>query len=258
MLINTVILFIRDALPIFVLLAFLLAQIRLSKPLLITSIFVGLMLAILFIQLVDELGSMFDGTGLELSLFSLHLCLYLLVLALGYNMLSASANQLYAANIALAAIMTIIITKGSNFLLYFNGHLNQLDALQSMSIGMFLGLGICLSLTVLLYFFMVWLKGRFGIVAPWIVLLVFVSGQLMNALNLLIQVDILPAASPIWNSQWLLDDESEYGHLLNVLFGYVESPSILQISLYTLFIFGPLIPYFRAWFFTHSNRGIIR
>lgn len=258
MLINTVILFLRDALPIFVLLGLLLAQVRLATPLLVSSLSLGFVLSLIFIQQVDSLGMLFDGAGLEITLWIMHVLLYINVLLLGYVWLGGQRQRLNPAWLACSLIVIMFIAKGSNFLLYFNGFLNQLDALQAMSLGTLLGLGICLSLAILLFFFMQALRSRFGNIAPWVVLLVFASGQLMNSLHLLVQVDLLPASAAIWNSEWLVDDESEYGHLLNVLFGYVATPTVLQMSVFSAAICLPLLQFWRVADLLPASRGINR
>ena len=87
MLINTVILFLRDALPIFVLLGLLLAQVSMSKTILVSALLVGFLCSLVFIQQVDSLGMLFDGAGLEITLWGLHVLLYINVLLLGYALL---------------------------------------------------------------------------------------------------------------------------------------------------------------------------
>jgi high-affinity iron transporter len=256
MLINTVILFLRDALPIFVLLGLLLAQVRLPKSILVSALLMGFLLSLIFIQQVDSLGMLFDGAGLEISLWILHVLLYLNVLLLGYAVLIGRVGRFTPVWWGASLIVIMMIAKGTNFLLYFNGFLNQIDALQSMTIGTLLGLGICLSLAILLFFFTMGLKSRFGAIAAWIVLLIFASGQLMNSLHLLVQVDLLHGSGPIWNSQWLIDDESEYGHLFNVLFGYVAAPNLLQIGVFTTAIVVPLVQYWRVCVLLPATRGI--
>ncbi|MGO4893019.1 hypothetical protein [Flavobacterium sp. W21_SRS_FM6] len=258
MLINTVILFLRDALPIFVLIGLLLGQVQLSKRVFIGSLFAGLACSLIFIQQVDVLGEMFAGTGLEITLWCLHFFIYCLVVLLGVSPLLFSSHDISRVNqiMACGLLVLIIVAKGTNFLLYFNGYLNQQNALQSMLIGTLLGLGICLSLAILLYFFTHWLNRKNGVFAPWLVLLVFATGQLVNAINLLVQVDVISDAAPIWNTQWLVDNESEYGHLLNVLIGYAATPTTLQIGLYLPLIIFPIIA--RYWWnriATQTHRG---
>jgi high-affinity iron transporter len=256
MLINTVILFLRDALPIFVLLGLLLAQVSMSKTILVSALLVGFLCSLVFIQQVDSLGMLFDGAGLEITLWVLHVLLYINVLWLGYALLGKRVGRCSPIWPSACLIIIIMIAKGSNFLLYFNGFLNQIDALQSMSLGTLLGLGICLSLAILLFFFMQGLKFRFGDIAPWLVLLVFASGQLMNSLHLLVQVDLLHSSASIWDSQWLIDDESEYGHLFNVLFGYVAAPNAIQIGVFSSAIVLPLLQYWRVCVLLPATRGI--
>jgi high-affinity iron transporter len=259
MLINTVILFMHYALPIFVLLGFLFVQVKLSLHLQFSAVLIGLIVALGFISQVDRVGAWLDGAGLEWFFFSLHLCLYSGVLLLANALLNRSIKGKNLAPVRLAVLLVIImiVTKGSNFLLYFNGYLNQVNALQSLLVGTFVGLGICLSIAILLYFSMEWLGRHFGRIAPLTALLVFVAGQLANASNLLVQVDVLPATSVLWNSQWWLDDASEYGHLCNVLFGYVARPTALHMSVFIISILCPLV--IQVWRLRHVKplqRGV--
>jgi high-affinity iron transporter len=246
MLINTVILFLHDALPIFVLLGITLAQVSISKRLILSAFIMGLICSLTFIQKVDVLGGLFAGTGLELSLWTLHFLLYSFVLLFGFALFIRPNSWLNREKnwLVLSLFVIIIVAKGTNFLLYFNGFLNQQNALQSMLIGTLLGLGICLSLAILLYFFIAWLKSKFGSFASWVFLLIFAAGQLINSFSLLVQVDLIAESSPIWNSQWLVDNESEYGHLLNVLFGYIAAPTLLQMSAYLVLILFPMLSWF--------------
>lgn len=251
MLINTVILFLRDALPIFVLLGLLIAQVSLSKRGLSLALIGGLLLALFFIRQVDSLGAMFDGAGIELTFWLLHFLVYCNVVLLGDAVLRKGTQNRWPVSLAVSLMILIILAKATNFLLYLNGFLNQTNAAQSLLLGTLLGLGICLSVAVLLYFFVNWLKLRFGFLAAITTLLVFASGQLINALNLLVQVDWLPTLAPVWDSQWLVDNESEYGHLFNVLFGYVATPSFLQMG---VFMCAILLPWFHYWrVTTHQN-----
>jgi high-affinity iron transporter len=72
-----------------------------------------------------------------------------------------------------------------------------------------------------------------------ILVLVYSTGQLVNALPLLVQVDIMDASATAWTSQHIVSNEFEFGHLFNVLFGYQAAPSIVQVLVY---VFALLIP----------------
>lgn len=255
MLINTVILFLRDALPIFMLLAVLIAQVQISAKYLLLALCSGLLLAMFFILQIDSLGGMFDGAGIELTLWLLHLLFYCNVVWLAAVTLRSQGSQRQTLWLAISLMLVIIVAKGSNFLLYLQGYLSQVDALQSLFLGTLLGLGICLSVAVLLYFFVAWLRTRFGALAALTALLIFAAGQVSNALNLLIQVDLLPNTAVVWNSGWLVADQSEYGYFFNVLFGYVATPSYLQLGVFVMAIAVPWLYYRKMAGHFYIQRG---
>jgi high-affinity iron transporter len=241
MLINTVILFLRDALPIFVLVVYLYVHLQASKYWLALCFIVGAFLSLIYINQIHVIGQWFDGRGIELSLWLSQLFVYLLALILGHRLVySASSYRYFLYWIAGLMVSLTLVSKGGNFILYFDGYLNQNNVLQSMLLGTFLGLGICFSLATLLYLAAKWLKQQLGPWATWSLILVYVTGQLVNSLPLLVQVDFIDESATAWNSQNFVSNEFEFGHLFSVLFGYQASPSIVQVIVYTLALLMPL------------------
>lgn len=245
MLINTVILFLRDALPIFVLVVYLYVHLPASKLWLFICLVVGALLSLIYINKIHIVGQWFDGNGLELSLWLSQLFVYLLALLLAFGLIRSQFSNRYLMGwIAGLMVSLTLVSKGSNFILYFDGYLNQSNAMQSMLLGTFLGLGICLSLAVLLYLTAQWLKQQLGPWATWSLILVYVTGQLVNALPLLVQVDLIDASSTAWSSQNFVSNEFEFGHLFNVLFGYQATPSIAQVIVYVFALSIPLATFY--------------
>ena len=72
-------------------------------------------------------------------------------------------------------------------------------------------------------------------------LLFFIIGQLMHAIILLQQVDILPSSQPLWDSSQFIAENSEFGQLLTVLFGYESTPSFLQLIIYMIAFIIPVM-----------------
>jgi high-affinity iron transporter len=244
-LINTVILFLRDALPIFVLIVYLYVHLPASKLWLLLCFLAGTLLSLIYINQIHVIGQWFDGKGIELSLWLSQLLVYLLTLGLAYGLSHAhSSNKNIMYGVAGLMVSLTLVSKGSNFILYFDGYLNQSNVLQSMLLGTFLGLGICLSLATLLYLAAQWLKQQLGPWATWSLILVYVTGQLVNALPLLAQVDLIDASATAWSSQNFVKNEFELGHLFNVLFGYQAAPSITQVFVYVLALLIPLVIFY--------------
>jgi high-affinity iron transporter len=245
MLINTVILFLRDALPIFVLGVYLCVHLPANKVWLLICFVAGALLSLIYINQIHIIGQWFDGKGIELSLLFSQLFVYLLTLFLAFELTrtQSSNRDLMYWNAGLMMSLTLV-SKGSNFILYFDGYLGQSNVIQSMLLGTFLGLGICLSLATLLFLAAQWLKQRFGPWTTWSLILIYVTGQLVNALPLLVQVDLIDSSATAWSSQNFVSDEFEFGHLFNVLFGYQATPSMTQVTVYVLALLVPLTTFY--------------
>jgi high-affinity iron transporter len=245
MLINTVILFLRDALPILVLVVYLYVHLPASKLWLLQCFVAGAILSLMYINQIHVIGQWFDGKGIELSLWLSQLIIYLLAIVLAYGLSrNSSLEKPILYWVAGLMVSLTLVSKGSNFILYFEGYLNQNNVLQSMLLGTFLGLGICLSLAVLLYLAAQWLKQRLGPWAIWLLVHIYVTGQLVNTLPLLVQVDFIDASATAWSSQKFISNEFELGHLFNVLFGYQATPSITQVIVYVLALLIPLVIFY--------------
>mgnify|MGYP003648470093 CR=1 FL=1 len=245
MLINTVILFLRDALPIFVLVVYLYVHLPASKLWLLFCFVAGALLSLIYISQIHIIGQWFDGKGIEISLWFSQLFVYLLTLVLAYGLTrSQSSNRYFIYWVAGLMVSLTLVSNGSSFILYFDGFLYQNNVLQSMLLGTFLGLGICLSLAVLLYLAAQWLKQRLGLWATWALVLIYATGQLVNALPLLVQVDLIGASATAWSTQHLVSNEFEFGHLFNVLFGYQATPSIAQVIVYVFALSIPLATFY--------------
>ena len=251
MLINTVILFLRDALPIFVLIAYLSAFLQMSKLWLFLSLSTGALLSLIYINQIHVISQWFDGIGIELVSWWSQVFIYLLAVILVLTLPpQKSANKKLGYWVAGIMVSLTIVSKGSSFILYFDGYLNQNNVLQSMLLGTLLGLGISLSLAILLNLGAQGLRRRFGLWTIWLLIIVYSSGQLSNALSLLVQIDFISASATAWNSQSLLSNEFEFGHLFKVLFGYQASPSMTQVYVYALSIAFPLAVFY--WFKHHT------
>lgn len=70
-----------------------------------------------------------------------------------------------------------------------------------------------------------------------IVLLFFAAGLLGNAVQNIQQLGWLPIGmTTLWNTSHLLSESSTLGDILHTFLGYAESPTILQILLYTAYL----------------------
>lgn len=259
MLINTVILFLRDALPVFVLLVYLHALLKLNQFWVTLSLVAGVILSLLYVSQIQLISSYFQGNGVELFRWLVQCIIYLLTLLLGYKLLrKETPSARYLLITAAIMISLTVAAKGGHFMLYFAGYWQQNHMLHAMLLGTLLGIGICVSIAILLYLASLWLRQRCGLWITWLLLLLHATGQLTNALSLLVQIDLISSDSATWNSHKLISNQSETGYLFNVLFGYQATPSLAQLVLYFTAIFLPLILFY--WFYqkqsAHSGNAL--
>lgn len=140
---------------------------------------------------------------------------------------------------ALAIVVGVaILREGSEIVLFMYGiAASSSSGFADMALGSGLGLAAGIALGFVLYFGLLKIPLRyFFSVTSWMILLL-AAGMAANGANFLNQADILPALGyGIWDTSWLLSDQSFLGKILHILIGYSAQPSGIQILFYTLTI----------------------
>jgi len=136
---------------------------------------------------------------------------------------------------ALALVVTIaVLREGSEVVLFLYGVAAaeggaSLGMLIGGVIGLILGAIVCL----LTYLGLVTIPTRylFGVTSTLIALLA--AGMAAQAIAFLQQADILTAFDQtVWDTSWILRDESLFGRALHTLIGYVDQPTGMQVIVY--------------------------
>lgn len=240
MLINAVILFLQNALPIFVITTLLLISFSTTElavthlKYLILGVLVTIIAAFILSNNLESISQTFNNTGMELFLSTNYLLVYSFIITL-----FMFDGKYYKKQLAFFVFFIISCINGAHFIIYLTNYWSQTQQVESILIGIVLGGGICLSISILLYFILNSADMNISVNTSSYFLLFFALGQLMHAIVLLQQVDIFWSSQPVWNSSHLIAENSEVGQLLTVLFGYESSPSLLQLITY---VFALIIP----------------
>lgn len=73
-------------------------------------------------------------------------------------------------------------------------------------------------------------------VSGWLIMLL-IAGLASQAISFLVQADLVPAlGNDIWDSSFLLSEQSSVGKVLHILVGYVDHPMGIQLVVYGLTI----------------------
>ena len=247
MLINTMILFIKDLLPIFVLLCLVSTCITPNrvphKKLLYVcfSSVVGIFATFYYLPMMGEL---FNGMGIEV-IKTLELVLVYFCLLIGCSSLLAKKMiTAHQSNLIFVGAIIFTVINASEFILFIDSYLANSQSIRDVVAGLSIGLGICLSFSALLYFSLHWFIKKEFFILLYVVWALFLSGQISQVVNLLQQVDIIKSSGALWDSTKLVKDSSEYGHLLKTLFGYEAGPSLEFIMLYTVSLLLFIVTFF--------------
>ncbi len=150
---------------------------------------------------------------------------------------------------ALALVVGIaVLREGSEIVLFLYGIAIASGAGGlSMLAGGLLGLAGGVAVGSLLYLGLLAIPlHRLFTVTSWLILLL-AAGMASQGAAFLMQANLLPAlGNDVWNTSWLLSENSMLGLLLHVLIGYSAQPAGIQVVFYlaTLIVIGSLMRLF--------------
>lgn len=137
----------------------------------------------------------------------------------------------------LTALMVVVaiavLREGSEIVLFGYGLFASGSSVPSMAVGALLGLASGVALGVGMYFGLLRIPVRHFFGATNGLLVLLAAGMAANAAYFLTQADALQTwTQPLWNTDWLLHDDSTPGKALHVLIGYTAQPSGMQLLFY--------------------------
>lgn len=138
---------------------------------------------------------------------------------------------------ALALVVGLaILREGSETALFLYGLLSGgSESPASVLGGGALGLLLGGAAGVALYLGVLRVPARHFFSATSALVLLLAAAMASQAARFLVQADLLPSlAAPLWDTSWLLNDQSLPGRLLHTLAGYEAMPSGIQVVFYVV------------------------
>lgn len=235
MLINAVVLWLRETLPLLLLLSVLLAVWPAQQRKIVSvGIGGGALLVLLMSTQLRVISAWFDGQGLEIIYSLLYVCCALLLALAVYwrsdaQRLSVAMPQAddhplqRSAMMSALALLCLCGIHGHNLMLYLWVYPHAQAEHTNLWLGSALGAGIGGSVAVLLY--VAALEGaRWWRYWPWVLLSMLAARQCAAAVAIWLQTGWLDAHEVLWDSSAWIDEKSEYGNFLNALMGYEATP----------------------------------
>lgn len=249
--VDAVLLVLREVLEAALMLSLLLAlsrQYQLPLTWSLWALLLGVAGSWLLADKAYEISEALEGTGQEI----LNAALYALV-ALGFIylailflikapafLMNASAqtdSRALLRAVLLQPVLVAIVSfslmrEGSEIWIYLSSFQQQPDALASALIGAVIGTGIGMSLGAITYYVLIFMRPRFFLPTFLIVSTLLAGGLAMQIAKALLQIGMLDSAGPVWDSSFLVAEQTWLGELLYALLGYDAQPTPIQLVFY--------------------------
>ncbi|MEQ9465630.1 MAG: hypothetical protein RJQ10_18365 [Haliea sp.] len=237
MLLNSVVLVLREVLEAAVLVSVLLAlahNVRLRRHWLWWALLLSVVCVMVYSRSLGTLTEALDGAGQEVTNASLQGAVFLLVLpilCLCVAFPQSGHRRLLGALMGLAVTFAIV-RECAEIQIYVQAFSAASDQARAVWAGSALGAGIGLSAGVLVYAGLLALAPVASRRVCLVALGLIGAGMVMQGTMLLEQVDWLPQEAPLWDSSGLVSEQSFIGELLYAVLGYEATPGVLQVTLY--------------------------
>ena len=147
---------------------------------------------------------------------------------------------------ALASLAFIsVLREGIETVLFIVGSAQKTSALATVS-GSVLGFGGSAVLGYVLYrgTHRIPLKSFFTAMS--VLLIIMAAGLLSGGIHEFQELHMIPVGiEQIWSTKGLLDQEAMIGSLIKSIFGYADSPNLVQVIAYWIYLMGAFYAYFK-------------
>lgn len=147
---------------------------------------------------------------------------------------------------ALASLAFIsVLREGIETVLFIVGSAQKTSAISTIS-GSMLGFVVAAVLGYILYrgTHRIPLKSFFTVMS--VLLIIMAAGLLAGGIHEFQELHMIPVGiEQIWSTKGLLDQKSMMGSLMKSIFGYADSPNLVQVIAYWTYLMGAFYAYFK-------------
>jgi len=148
--------------------------------------------------------------------------------------------------LALASLAFIsVLREGIETVLFIVGSAQKTSAVATVS-GSILGFGVAAILGYILYRGTHRLPLKSFFTGMSVLLILMAAGLLIGGVHEFQELKMLPVGiEQVWSTKVLLDQNSTIGGLLKAIFGYTDSPNLVQVLAYCTYLLGAFYAYFK-------------
>lgn len=251
---SAVIVVLREMLEICLIIGIISAALRnfrSKNKILVIGILGGSLISYVLALGIHYISGLFDNSGQEilnlLILLTSIICItFTLIWIKSHSKelkhkISAASEKLMNNESGIAAIILIIVLavgrEGMEVILFLNGIYAAGTNIPELVIGTVIGIALGSSLGFLIYTGLIKLNVKYFFKAINFMLVLIAAGMASQAANYILALDLFNGLSAtVWDSSWLITEESSFGKILYNLLGYSSKPTEMQLVLYILTI----------------------
>lgn len=153
--------------------------------------------------------------------------------------MKAVGNDVSSGSRPMTALLMVVaiavLREGSEVVLFGYGLLGSGNSLGSVALGAVLGLVGGVAIGFAMYFGLLKIPMRHFFSATNGLLVLLAAGLASSAAGKLVQADALPTlVDTLWDTSWMLSDDSLLGKAMHVLVGYTAQPSGMEMLFYAI------------------------
>lgn len=203
------------------------------------SLLAGLVGAVVYGISLGEISEWFDYAGQEVVNAGLQFTVYLLVVALiPVQWLGLARSKHVLRNLMSVIVFVALIRESAEIFVFYSGFLQKEGVLLKALTSGFVGGAVGLSVGAIVYYSLAMMRQSRVKLFHGAVLLLVAAGMVLQATQLLIQIDWLSSGAPLWDSSWFIGEASVIGQMAYAIFGYEATPSLLELCAYSLSVVG--------------------
>ena len=242
LLIDITIIVLRETLEASILVAVLLSVSR-SIGLRVTWVFVslifGLVGSVVYGSSLGFISDWFNYAGQEVVNAALQMSVYFLILALIFIRSIAIDGSNRVFQILMSSIVSVaLIREGSEIYVFYAGYFDNTASLLTALTSGFVGVSIGLSVGAIVFYSLAMANQSLARILHSALLILVAAGMVLQATQLLIQVDWISSGEPLWNSGSFIAESSVIGQMAYAIFGYEATPSLIELAAYSLSLIG--------------------
>ena len=236
MFLDIIVIVLRETLEASILIGILLSisrNMNLKSTWVPVSLLVGSIGGVTYGYTMGIVSGWFDYSGQEVVNAALQLMLYcLIVILISIQWLKIGPNSKVLQMLLCTIALVALIREGAELYVFYSGFLQKENVLIKASTSGFVGLSVGLSVGAIVFYSLAFVnqtKVKFYYSSA---LMLVAAGMMLQAAQLLIQVDWISSGEPLWDSSVLVEESSVVGQVAYAVFGYEATPSLIEFGVY--------------------------